>query len=49
MIIGLSGIQGAGKDTVGEILISEYGFVKLSFGSTLELEYLEYLEYLEDK
>lgn len=36
MIIGLSGIQGAGKDTVGEILISEYGFVKLSFGSALK-------------
>ncbi len=36
MIIGLSGIQGAGKDTVGEILINEYGFVKLSFGSALK-------------
>ena len=36
MIIGLSGIQGAGKDTVGDILISEYGFVKLSFGSALK-------------
>ncbi len=36
MIIGLSGIQGAGKDTVGEILISEYGFVKLSFASALK-------------
>ncbi len=36
MIIGLSGVQGAGKDTVGEILIKEYGFVKLSFGSALK-------------
>jgi hypothetical protein len=36
MIIGLSGIQGAGKDTVGEILISEYGFVKISFGCALK-------------
>jgi hypothetical protein len=36
MIIGLSGIQGAGKDTVGEILINEYGFVKLSFASALK-------------
>ncbi len=36
MIIGLSGIQGAGKDTVGEILINEYGFAKLSFASALK-------------
>ncbi len=36
MIIGLSGIQGAGKDTVGEILVNEYGFVKLSFASALK-------------
>lgn len=36
MIIGLSGIQGAGKDTVGEILINEYGFVKLSFAGALK-------------
>jgi hypothetical protein len=31
MIIGLNVIQGVRKDMVGEILISEYGFVKVSF------------------
>ena len=36
MIIGLCGIQGAGKDTVGDILVSEYGFIKLTFASTLK-------------
>jgi len=37
MIIGLCGNQGAGKDTVGDILISDYGFIKLTFASTLHL------------
>ena len=36
MIIGLCGEQGSGKDTVANILISEYGFVKLTFASTLK-------------
>lgn len=36
MIIGLCGTQGSGKDTVANILISEYGFVKLTFASTLK-------------
>jgi hypothetical protein len=36
MIIGLCGTQGSGKDTVANILISEYGFVKITFASTLK-------------
>lgn len=36
MIIGLCGAQGSGKDTVANILISEYGFIKLTFASTLK-------------
>lgn len=36
MIIGLCGAQGAGKDTVGSILIHNYGFQKLSFASALK-------------
>ena len=36
MIIGLCGAQGSGKDTVANILITEYGFVKLTFASTLK-------------
>lgn len=36
MIIGLCGSCGAGKDTVGNILISEYGFTKLSFATALK-------------
>ena len=36
MIIGLCGEQGSGKDTVANILITEYGFVKLTFASTLK-------------
>ena len=36
MIIGLCGAQGAGKDTVGSILVKEYGFQKLSFASALK-------------
>ena len=36
MIIGLCGNQGSGKDTVANILVSEYGFIKLTFASTLK-------------
>ena len=36
MIIGLCGTQGSGKDTVANILITEYGFIKLTFASTLK-------------
>lgn len=36
MIIGLSGYAGAGKDTVGQILVSDYGFKRLAFADTLK-------------
>lgn len=36
MIIGLCGAQGAGKDTVGGILESNHGFVKLAFASAIK-------------
>jgi hypothetical protein len=36
MIIGLCGSQGAGKDTVGGILESKHGFVKLAFASAIK-------------
>jgi hypothetical protein len=36
MIIGLCGFQGAGKDTVGDILVKNHGFIKISFGSALK-------------
>ncbi len=38
MIIGLSGPAGCGKDTVAEILVSRYGFVKASFAEALYKE-----------
>jgi hypothetical protein len=36
MIIGLCGAQGVGKDTVGNILVSEYGFTKITFATALK-------------
>lgn len=36
MIIGLCGLQGAGKDTVANFLIRNHGFKKLSFASKLK-------------
>jgi hypothetical protein len=36
MIIGLSGFAGAGKSTVAEYLVREYGFVRLSFASAVK-------------
>jgi dephospho-CoA kinase len=36
MIIGLCGAQGAGKDTVGNILVEKYGFQRISFASALK-------------
>ena len=31
IVIGVSGFPGAGKDTIGNFLVREYGFVRLSF------------------
>lgn len=36
MIIGICGLQSSGKDTVGEYLIANYGFVKFSFAEALK-------------
>lgn len=36
MIIGLCGAQGVGKDTIGDILVSEYGFTKITFAAALK-------------
>jgi hypothetical protein len=35
-IISLSGLKGSGKDTVAEFLVTEKGFVRLSFASALK-------------
>jgi len=36
MIISICGFAGAGKDTLAQILIDEYGFVKLSFAGIIK-------------
>ena len=36
MIIGLCGAQGCGKDTVANILVAKYGFVRISFAAALK-------------
>jgi len=36
MIIGICGFQSSGKDTVGEFLVNNHGFKKLSFASVLK-------------
>lgn len=36
IIIGLCGCEGSGKDTVADILVSQFNFVKLSFASILK-------------
>jgi cytidylate kinase len=36
MIIGICGMSGSGKDTVGNILVNKYNFVKLSFANVLK-------------
>lgn len=36
MIIGLSGKAGAGKDTIGDLLVREHGYVKASFAAPLK-------------
>ena len=35
-LVGICGLIGSGKDTVGEVLVNEYGFSKLSFAGTLK-------------
>jgi hypothetical protein len=36
MLIGLTGLAGAGKDTVADILVEKHGFIKLAFGTELK-------------
>ena len=36
MIIGICGLQGSGKDTLGSILVEKYGFKKLSYAGVLK-------------
>ncbi len=36
MLLGLVGFAGAGKDTVANVLVEEYGFQKFSFASALK-------------
>ena len=36
MIVGLCGAQGSGKDTVANILVANYGFVRISFAAALK-------------
>ena len=36
MLIGLNGSKGSGKDTVGQYLVEEYGFTRLSFADKLK-------------
>lgn len=36
MIIGLNGLKGAGKDTVGEFLVNNHGFERASFADKLK-------------
>lgn len=36
MIIGICGLQSSGKDTIGDYLINNYGFKKISFAEVLK-------------
>lgn len=36
MIIGICGFKSSGKDTIAELLIQEYGFMKLTFSGALK-------------
>jgi hypothetical protein len=36
MIVGISGLAGSGKDTAGDFLCRDYGFVKVSFADVLK-------------
>ncbi len=36
MIIGICGLQGSGKDSIGSYLIKNHGFVKLSFAGVIK-------------
>ena len=35
-LIGLNGLKGSGKDTVGQYLVERYGYVRLSFADALK-------------
>jgi len=36
MLVGINGFKGVGKDTVGQYLVEEYGFERLSFAAKLK-------------
>jgi hypothetical protein len=38
LIVALSGVAGAGKDTVGNILVTKHGFTRVSFADVLKEE-----------
>lgn len=44
IIIGLTGLAGAGKDTVADALVTHAGFRKLAFADALRLEVLQAFE-----
>lgn len=46
MIIGLTGVAGSGKDTVGKILCEDYGFTRFAFADALREVLLETDPYL---
>ncbi|MDW5417718.1 hypothetical protein R6242_14200 [Iodobacter sp. CM08] len=41
IIIGLSGLAGAGKDTAADFLVAHHGFTKMAFGDALKEELAE--------
>jgi hypothetical protein len=49
MLVGVAGLAGSGKDTVADILVSKYGFCRVSFADPLKRYAMEVYDFTEEQ
>jgi hypothetical protein len=49
IVVGLSGLAGAGKDTVADLLVNDFGFVKVAFADPIKRAAMDWWDFSEDQ